>query len=76
MPRLALGQVNLTVGDLWVLVLQAAHRAVEPRRSHDDLLVEAARLLGHEHVLIEGVADPDHLLRDQVGPLGDAPGCG
>ena len=57
------------LADLGVLVLQAAHRAVEPGRPRDDLLVEPARLLGHEHVLVERVADADHLLGDERGPL-------
>ena len=48
----------------------------EARRPFHDLLVEAAGLLRHDHVLLEGVAQRDHLLGHRCRPSGIRPAAG
>src|SRR5262245_9527524 len=57
--------------DLRVLLTEPSDVALEPWGTLQDLVVEAVRLLGHDHVLPEGVADLDHLLEHAGGPLRD-----
>ena len=52
-------QLSDRLRDRGVLVLQALDRAGQARSSLHDLLVQAARLLGDDHVLVEGVSDSD-----------------
>ena len=67
-------QLRDRLRDRRVLVLQTRDRPHHARSALLDLLVETARLLRDDHVLVERVADAHHVLRDLPAPVAHPPG--